>query len=176
MKKGLLMLLILLALCLCACGAEAPSEEAPAEEIAAEPAAEPEQAATEETAADAASSFAVELKDARRFANYEGVDILLVIYSFTNNSEDTISATSALYFKGFQDGVQLEPGYAAEGDLPEDVKGLYDNDWKDIRPGTTLDCYYCFELDSESEVEVEVTDFVTFSDDLLAAKTYAVAQ
>ncbi|MBR2782981.1 MAG: DUF5067 domain-containing protein [Firmicutes bacterium] len=171
MKKGLLLLMILLALCLCACGAEAPAEE-----TAAEPAAEPEQAAAEETAADAASSFVVELKDAHRFANYEGVDILLVVYSFTNNSEDTISATSALYFKGFQDGVQIEPGYAAEDDLPEEIKELYNNDWKDIRPGTTIDCYYCFELDSESEVEVEVTDFVTFSDDLLAAKTYAVAQ
>lgn len=166
MKRSLLLLLlVVLALCLTACGA--PAEQA--EEAVEETAAEVEQAVTE--AAD--SPYAVELKEARRFSNYEGVDTLLVTYSFTNNSEDTTSAASALYIQAFQDGVQLESGWAAESDLPEDLAGLYDNDWKDIRPGTTLDCYDCFELSSESEVEVEVSEFLG---DLLTSKTFAVTQ
>ena len=174
MKKVLLLLLMgVLAMSLCACGAPADSGSDETATEAQEAATGEAEQAEAEPAVNTDSAYAVELKDAHRISNYEGVDTLLVVYSFTNNSEDTTSAAVALYIQAFQDGVELESGYATSGDLPEDISGLYDNDWKDIRPGTTLDCYACFELDSESEVEVEANEFLG---ELLDSKTYTVAQ
>ena len=168
MKKLLLLLMVgILALTLCACGASPATEETTEE--TAEPAVDN---TTEEAATDA--PYVVELKDAQLLTNFEGEQVFAVFYSFTNNSEETTSATVALYVKGFQDGVQLEPGYLAQDDLPADKATMYEADWKDIRPGTTIDCYQTFVLTSTSEVEVEVTELFSFDNTILASKTYSV--
>ena len=170
MKKALLLIMVCFCMIiLCACGGQ-PAEEATEQEEAAEQAAEP---ATDNTA-NSDSSYVVELLDAQKLTNYEGKEVFTVFYSFTNNSEETVSAAVALYIKAFQDGVELEKGYLAENDLPAEKAATYDADWKDIRPGTTLECYEEFILTSTSEVEVEVTEFMSFDNAILAAKSYAV--
>lgn len=173
MRKMLFgVLLLMLVFSLCACGAAEPAAEEATEPAAEEQAAEPAQDNTTEATADAA--YVVELLDAQKLTNYEGKEVFTVFYNFTNNSEETTSAMVALYIKAFQDGIQLETSYLSEGDLPEDKAGTYDNDWKDIRPGTTLECYAAFELDSASDVEVEVTEFASFDDEILTSKVYSV--
>lgn len=170
MKKVLLLIMVCFCIIiLCACGGQ-PAEEA------TEPAEEAAEQATDNTAPEAASDgkYGIELKDAQVVTNYEGKNILVVKYTFTNYSEDTTSATVALYIKAFQDGVQLENGFLYTDDLTEDLAPLQENDWKDIRPGASIDCYAGFELDSTSEVEVEVTEFISFDSTILASKTYAV--
>lgn len=168
MRKMLFgVLLLILVLCLCACGATEETTEQAAEET--EQAAEP---AEDNTAASA--PYAVELLDAQKLTNYNGEEVFAVFYNFTNNSEDTISATSALFVKAFQDGVELDTGYLADADLPEDKAGTYGADYKDVRPGTTIECYEEFVLTSTSDVEVEVTEFMSFDDTILASKVYSV--
>ena len=153
--------------------ATAPGQ--PAEEATEQEEAAAEQAAdntTPESTSD--GKYGVELKDAQVVTNFEGKNILVVKYTFTNNSEDTTSATVALYIKAFQDGVQLESGFLFTDDLTEDLAPLQENDWKDIRPGTSIDCYAGFELDSTSEVEVEATELISFDNTILASKIYTV--
>ena len=168
MKKTLFgVLLLILVLCLCACGATEEATEQAAEET--EQAAEP---AEDNTATDA--KYAVELLDAQKLTNYEGEEVFAVFYNFTNNSEETVSATVALYVKAFQDGVQLDNGYLAESDLPEDKASTYDADYKEVRPGTTIQCCEEFKLTSTSDVEVEVTEFMSFDNAFLASQVYSV--
>ena len=170
MKKALLLIMVCFCMIiLCACGSQ-PAEEA------TEAAEETAEQATDNTTSEAATDakYGVELKDAQIVTNYEGKDILVVKYAFTNNSEDTVSATVALYIKAFQDGIQLENGFLFTDDLPEDLAPLQENDWKDIRPGASIDCYAGFEFDNTSEVEVEATELISFDNTILASKIYTV--
>lgn len=169
MKKMLLgILLLTLAVCLCACGSTQPAEPAPAEPAATEPV----EAVVDNTAP--AAKYDVELLDAQKLTSYDGEELLVVFYNFTNNSEDTTSATIALHFKAFQDGVQLDSGYLSEDGLPADKAATYDADWKDIRPGTTIQCYAAFVPASTSDIEVEVTELISFDNTILASKVYSV--
>lgn len=169
MKKVLIgMFLVVLALCLCACGSQPAEESAEPATEEAEQAAEP----AEDNTAPADAPYTVELLEAQKLTNYDGQELFVVFYNFTNNSEETISAAVALYIKAFQDGVQLDTGYLDEDHVPEGK--TYDADWKDLRPGTTLECYEEFVLTSTSDVEVEVTEFASFDDEILASKVYSV--
>ena len=111
--------------------------------------------------------YAVEIKDAFLATDYEGKPALVVTYTWTNNSSETTSAMVALLEKAFQDGIELE--HATMGD----VEG-YDGEaeWKDIRPGVSLDVDMAFSLRSESDVEVEVSNWLNTYDP--AVKTFSL--
>lgn len=103
--------------------------------------------------------YVVEVKGAKLAKDYEGNPAIVVDYAFTNNSTETKSAFVALTDKAFQDGVSLETAIISDD-------SVYDSDlsWKDIRPGTTLDCQTAFILTSETSiVEVEFEEFANFS-------------
>jgi hypothetical protein len=90
---------------------------------------------------------------------YDGKDAIIVTYDFTNNSANAQSATVALYCKAFQDGVQLDSAYISGGD---------DNESKDIKSGVTLSCQCSFALDNmTSPVELEISELISFSDDIV---------
>ena len=95
--------------------------------------------------------------------DYDGNDALIVHYEFTNNSEETTHAAAAIYVEAFQDGVQLDIPF-----MMDDYGG--DNEWKDIRPGTTIDVYSAFELTSTSTVEIEFTEYLSFSNAMITAE------
>lgn len=94
--------------------------------------------------------------------DYEGKDALLVHYTFTNNSEETTSAGVALILKAFQNGVQLETA------IVTDVEGV-DNTLKEIRPGASIDVTEAFELTDTTTVELELTELISFSDEMITA-------
>ena len=94
--------------------------------------------------------------------DYEDNDALLVHYDFTNNSEETTSAGVALILKAFQNGVQLETA------IVTDVEGV-DNTLKEIRPGASIDVTEAFELTDTTTVELELTELISFSDEMITA-------
>lgn len=90
--------------------------------------------------------------------DYENNHALIVSYDWTNNSEETVSASTAVYEVAFQDGVQLDTAIVT-GD------SNYDSDasWKDVRPGTTITVQKAFVLTSDtSVVEFEVSEWLTW--------------
>lgn len=105
--------------------------------------------------------YQVEIKSASLASDYEGKPAIVITYSWTNNSDETISSLAAVHAKVFQDGVQLENAIIAN-------KDVYDSSsyTKDVRPGTTIDIQNAFILTSEtSTVEVEITELISFSDE-----------
>ncbi|MGI6361127.1 MAG: DUF5067 domain-containing protein [Bacillota bacterium] len=123
--------------------------------------------ATDETANQATDEgnlgdYYVKIKDAKIGESYEGSQALIVTFDFTNNSEENASFISSVSTIAYQDGVQLDTA----------VLTNYQDDWKKIQPGTTLEVRSAWLLpDKTSPVDVEVSEFISFSDEKLT-KTF----
>lgn len=104
--------------------------------------------------------YHVEIKGAKLGKNYSDEPIIIVTYAWTNNSEETKSAMYTVSEQAFQDGIELESSFSAEG-------VDFSNNSKDVRPGNTLDIKKAFVLTSDSTVEFEVTEWISFSDDMV---------
>ncbi len=82
-----------------------------------------------------------------------GESYIVLIFNWTNNSEETTYAGSALSIKAFQGGVGLDYGF------PLDFSVDYGSLSRDIRPGTTIPVNWIFTLyDTETDVEFEISD------------------
>ena len=81
-----------------------------------------------------------------------GEEVIRVYFEFTNEAEEAANMWWATYYRAFQDGVELVEDWA-EQDVPED-----ENATMDIEPGETAYCSVCWELRSDSPVEIEVYD------------------
>lgn len=104
--------------------------------------------------------YYVEIKSAALSQDYEGNPAIIITYSWTNNSEDTTSALTAVSCNAFQNGVGLETAIIMSDD--------YDSgsSMTEVRPGTTIDIQSAFVLqDTMSVVEVEVGEWLTWDDD-----------
>lgn len=98
------------------------------------------------------------VKGAELCKDWTGDDAVLITYEFTNNSDDAISFDIALDAKAYQNGIGLETAILDEDtDLFVDV---------DIKPGITKEVKKAYVLsDTSSDVEIEVTELFSFSDD-----------
>lgn len=109
-------------------------------------------------------TFKVEFGEAKKVTStYIEGDLLEVVYTFTNNSEETVSADTALMIKAYQDGIEIN------AEFDNELTG--DNESKSIKPGASLECKRLFKLTSNSEVEVEATEFLGSTDDIVS-KTF----
>lgn len=159
---------------LTACGDAADSSVAstPKAEPAASSAEEqPEEAKQESAEEGDLGDYHVKILDCETgLKDYEGNPVIGVKYEFTNNSEDTTSFDIALYPQAFQDGIELERA------IMDSTSDEYNNGTKDIKNGVTLTCevYYIMTSD-KSDVEIEVTELISFSDEKLT-KTFEIAK
>lgn len=157
MKRRILALLLaaLFAVALCACGSTSDGESTDGQDTET----------MDNTKADL-GDYHVEIGGAKLAKDYEGNPVIVIDFTWTNNSDSTQSALIALSGQAFQDGVSLES--AIVGDT-----SVYNSDlnWKDIRPGTTIDGQYAFVLSSETSiVEFELSETFSFSDDMAMAE------
>lgn len=110
--------------------------------------------------------YKVEFGEAKKVTSeYEEGDLLMVTYTFTNNSEDTVASDTALMLKGFQDGIEVDRAF--------DNTLTGDNESKSIKPGASLECKALFKLTSTSDLEVEATEFCGL-DDSMITKTFTI--
>ena len=124
-------------------------------------------AATQAPAAD--QKYGVTIDESWQTSDYQGAPVLVVSYGFTNNSDKATSFMIATHDQAFQDGVELssailigEPGYDSEASM------------KEIKPGATIQVQKAYVLDSTSDVEIEVTELISFNDTPLAVATISV--
>lgn len=89
------------------------------------------------------------IDNAEETEDYRGETLVRVYVEITNNGEDPIVANDVFYPYAYQDGLELEHGYAND-EVEED-----DNATREIRKGESIRVAYCFELRSDSPVEVE---------------------
>lgn len=105
-------------------------------------------------------SYNVIVKDYFVAEDYDDEKILVVTYTFTNNSETNASFDVSIYEQCFQNGVELNKDYFT------DIED-YDtsNSTKSIKPGTSIDVQQAYVLnDEESDIDVEISEFLGFDD------------
>ena len=95
-----------------------------------------------------------------------GDKAIVVTYTWTNNSDKNASFDVALDAKAYQNGVELEADCFIDGADCLDVR--------DVRPGTTTTLKQAYKLADTSEVEVEVKELFSLSDDIIASQKFAV--
>lgn len=118
-----------------------------------------------ETAQGEIGDYVCTVKSAEKCKNWEGKSSIKITYNFTNNSSDAISFDVALKDEAYQDGIGLESSFLDGGsdELGWDVK---------VKPGTTKEVSKVYILRDEStQIELEISELVSFSDDKL---TYTV--
>lgn len=97
-------------------------------------------------------------ESATKTVDDEGEAVVIITYSFTNKTSESVSFFAATYINVFQKGIALSPVvyYSTAFDL--------ESQWREIKDGATIrvQCAYLLN-DNSSDVEVEVYG----SDDLL---------
>ena len=89
--------------------------------------------------------------------NALGDKCLAVFYEFTNNSEETTACIYQFSDQAFQNGVELETSFFS-------IEDIEDNESKEIRPGVSVEVYSLFKTQDTSMVELEVSEWISFSD------------
>ena len=97
--------------------------------------------------------FEVTIGEASKIVDeYDGGDVLVVSYTWTNNSDEACAFDLSVSTKAFQDGVELKPAFVSGDDFDTMAKSL------DIQPGTTQQVWEAYALGSDSDVTVEVSE------------------
>lgn len=170
MKKFLVFLLgAILAVGLSACGSEPAAEETPAEPVTVSDSVKDE--ATTEEGAGTTGKYTVAIKNAQVVANsYDGTNMLVVTYDFTNNAEEPMSPLVGISAQAYQDGVQLEAAF--DYGNPE-VGDLFNQSDNNVQQGTTVEAICAFTLgESTSPVEVTLSDWTSFDGSEPISKTF----
>lgn len=115
-----------------------------------------------------AADYQVTIGEARTVDDYQGNPAIVVAYTFVNNSDKAISPMAAVYAKAFQNGVQLDSAVVTDG-----VDSS--NSMNEIKPGASVSYELAYELADASDVTVEVEELISFSDELLAEKTFSLS-
>ena len=123
---------------------------------------EPGAAVADENAANSLGDYQVEIKSARVSENWEGKPAVVITYGFTNNAEEPAAFWLAFEDDVYQGGVGLEKAYTMKDGDPYDEA----NQNKEIKSGVTIDVDVAYILnDTETDIEVEVKELYSFSDD-----------
>ncbi len=116
--------------------------------------------------------YNIQIKSCRLAEDYEGKPIVIVNYTFTNNSDDATSFMIAFNDTVYQDGIGLNGCYF----VAESANYSSDNQTKDIKKGASIDVEVAYELnDTTTDIEVEVKELISFSDKVVK-KTFKIAE
>lgn len=94
--------------------------------------------------------------------DYEGNKAIILHYGFTNNSDSAAAFWTTLDCSLFQDGVELESAILGDGFSTE-------SQTKKVLTGAGIEVVEGYLLTSESAVEIEISEYFSFSDDKLIA-------
>lgn len=126
---------------------------------------EPGAAVVDGNEANALGDYQVEIKNARISENWEGKPAVVITYGFTNNSDEPAAFWLAFEDDVYQGGVGLEKAYTMQDGDPYDEA----NQNKEIKSGVTIDVDVAYVLnDTETDIEVEVKELYSFSDDVVS--------
>lgn len=113
----------------------------------------------------------VEIKSCRLAKDWEGKDIVIVNYSFTNNKDEAQSFMLAFDDAVYQNGIGLNESWVVD----DSANYSADNQTKEIQKGATLEVEVAYELnDTTTDIVVEVSALFSF-DDAKVTKTFSIA-
>lgn len=117
--------------------------------------------------------YTVEIQSCRLAKDYEGKDVVIVKYLYTNVSNDDATAFWAAFDETvYQNGVGLNESYLVD----DGANYSTDNQSKEIKKGASLEVEVAYELnDTTTDIEVEVKELFSF-DDTTITKTFSITQ
>ena len=112
--------------------------------------------------------YTVVIDSCRLAKDFEGKDVVIVMYIFSNVSNDDPTAFYIAFADAaYQNGIELNKAFV----LDESANYSEDNQTKAIKKGATLDVEVAYKLnDLTTELEVEVEELFSFNDDKLVKK------
>lgn len=115
--------------------------------------------------------YSVEIESCRLAKDYEGDDVVIVKYLFTNDKDDDATAFYlAIEDAVYQDGVGLNEAIF----LDDSANYSSDNQMKEIKKGASIEVEVAYELnDTTTDIEVEVKELISFSDKTIK-KTFSL--
>lgn len=115
--------------------------------------------------------YEVDVIDFRLVKDYSA-DVIIIKYSFTNNSDDSKSFSLAVDDTVYQGGMSLEETYVLLSDTNYD----YQDKSKKIKSGATVEIEIAYKLeDTTTDIEVEIKDGSLFGDsDDVITKTISI--
>ena len=124
--------------------------------------------AATEPKTDKIGKYSVVIDSCRLAKDFEGSDVVIVKYKFTNVANDDPTAFYiAFNDAAYQDGVELNEAYI----LSDSANYSSENQTNAIKKGATLDVEVAYKLNNTTtEVEVEVEGLFSFNDDKLVKK------
>ena len=111
--------------------------------------------------------YKIDIKSCRLAKDYNGKDVVIVKYGFTNNGDKSASFSFTFNDTVYQNGVGLNEAYVM------DKSANYDsgNQMKEIKKGATLDVEVAYELnDKTTDIEVEVKELISLNDNVVKKK------
>lgn len=116
--------------------------------------------------------YLVKIDSCRLTRDYEGKDVVIIKYNFTNNSEDPTAFLTAFDDTAYQNGVGLNECYF----LDDSADYSSDNQTKEIKTGKSIDVEVAYELnDTTTDVDVEVSELISFNDSVVT-KTFKIKE
>ncbi len=125
---------------------------------------------TEETSL---GDYSVVIDSCRLAKDYEGKDVVIVKYIFTNVADDDATAFFIAFDETvYQNGVGLNEAYV----LADSANYSAENQTKEIKKGASLEVEVAYNLnDTTTDIEVEVKELISFNEKAIT-KTFAIAQ
>ena len=118
---------------------------------------------------DSTNEYIVEITGCTVTEDYEGNPALVVLMTWTNNSDETASYAWTLNADAYQDGVGLEFGIL----LNSDYSDMSNAKMTEIKPGVSLEVAEVFSLrDTSTPVEIEISELISFDDTILESGIY----
>jgi uncharacterized protein YxeA len=115
--------------------------------------------------------YNIEIKSSRLTTDYAGKPVIVITYSYTNNSDDPTAFYIAVEDLAFQNDIGLNETFMVKDGDPYNA----DNQRKEIKKGATLDVEVAYDLnDTTTPVEVEVTELISLND-YKVTKTFEIA-
>ena len=113
--------------------------------------------------------YHVEIGEYTLEKDYNGNPAIVISYTYTNNDDEAASAMFAISERAFQNGISLESAYFANDSIVDSSASM-----KDVQPGGSLEIKKGYLLTSSTApVEFEVTESISFDDDMLG-KTFII--
>ncbi len=124
---------------------------------------------SKEDTSSALGDYVVEIKSSRLAKDYEGKDVVIVTYSFTNKKNDTATSfAGAIEDNAYQNGVGLNECYF----IDDSYEYNSENSTKEIKKGASIEVEVAYVLnDTTTPIDVEVGELFSF-DDKVISKTF----
>lgn len=113
------------------------------------------------------SDYTVTIDGARVTENMSGDKAVVITYTFTNNSDDKANFSFAISTEVYQNGIELDEDYFVS-DMDSGTT------LTNIKPGASIQVEEAYTLNDMSDIEVEASELLSFSDELLASQTFTL--